>query len=74
MSVCVCAKAAAETRPARRARSEGTATPGQRVLVDLSAFEGFDGTGLGTVLSLDEYGRVVSQVPNTCNKRRCICD
>ena len=40
-------KAAAETRPARGARSEGTATAdssfgqGQRVLVDLSAFDGY---------------------------------
>ena len=60
-------KAAAETRPARSARSEGTATAdssfgqGQRVLVDLSAFDGYDGTtALGTVRESDDYGRVVS--------------
>ena len=60
------AKVAAETRPARGARSEGTATAdssfgqGQRVLVDLSAFDGYDGTALGTVRGSDDYGRVVS--------------
>ena len=60
-------KAAAETRPARSARSEGTATAdssfghGQRVLVDLSAFDGYDGTALGTVRGIDDYGRVVSE-------------
>ena len=59
-------KAAAETRPARSARSEGTATAdssfgqGQRVLVDLSAFDGYDGTALGTVRGFDDYRRVVS--------------
>ena len=55
---------AAETRPIR-GRNEGTATTdnfeqGQRVLVDLSAFNGHDGTALGTVRGADEYGRVVS--------------
>ena len=55
---------AAETRPTR-GRNEGTATAdnfeqGQRVLVDLSAFNGHDGTALGTVRGADEYGRVVS--------------
>ena len=55
---------AAETRPTR-GRNEGTATTdnfeqGQRVLVDLSAFNGHDGTALGTVRGADEYGRVVS--------------
>ena len=59
-------KAAAETRPARSERSEGSATAdssfgqAQRVLVDLSAFDGYDGTALGTVRGSDNYGRVVS--------------
>ena len=55
---------AAETRRTR-GRNEGTATAdnfeqGQRVLVDLSAFNGHDGTALGTVHGADDYGRVVS--------------
>ncbi len=66
-------KAAAETRPVRSARSEGMATAdssfgqGQRVLVDLSASNGNDGTALGTVRGSDDYGGVVSawQVWNT---------
>ena len=54
---------AAETRPTR-GRNEGTAgsnfEQGQRVLVDLSAFNDHDGTSLGMVREADEYGRVVS--------------
>ena len=59
--------AAAGTRPTRSARTGGTATTadnifgqGQRVLVDLSAFDGYDGTALGSVRGTDDYGRVVS--------------
>ena len=59
-------KAAAEKWLARSGWSEGLAVAdsffgqGQRVLVDLSAFDRFDGTALGTVRGSDDYGRVVS--------------